>query len=154
MPATLPKVSFFHGWFLSSLNCKNCNKSCKVTQRYSSNTKSRIFEIQQHYPSLYIIVMSRTSFRGNLYSIVCLNIKELLARSRRHIWSLGDSNGIRTHNHLVHKLTLNHLDKLANLAKWLSARLRTKWLRVRIQFLSLSFPMNQATIAAIIIRVT
>ena len=29
--------------------------------------------------------MSRTSFRVNLQSRVCLNVKELLARSRRHI---------------------------------------------------------------------
>ena len=36
---------------------------------------------------------------------------------------LSDSNGIRTHNHLVRKRTLNHL---ASLAKWLSFRLRTK----------------------------
>ena len=42
----------------------------------------------------------------------------------------GDSNGIRTHNHLVCK-------KLAFLAKWLSVRLRTKWLWVRIPLLTL-----------------
>ena len=30
-------------------------------------------------------VMSRTSFRVNLHSKVCLNVKELLAPSRRHI---------------------------------------------------------------------
>ena len=60
-----------------------------------------------------MIVMSRTSFRVNPHSIVCLNVKELLARSRRHIWSLSDSNEIRTHNHLVRKQTLNHLAKLA-----------------------------------------
>ena len=51
--------------------------------------------------------------------------------------SLSDSNGIRTHNHLVCKQTLNHLAKLASLAKWLSIRLRTKWLWVRIPLLSL-----------------
>ena len=34
----------------------------------------------------------------------CLNVKELLARSRRDNWSLNDNNGIRTHNHLVRKL--------------------------------------------------
>ena len=39
---------------------------------------------------------------------------------------LSDSNGIRTHNHLVRKRTLKHLVKLASLAKWLSVRLRTK----------------------------
>ena len=34
---------------------------------------------------LYVIIMSRTSFRVNPHSIVCLNVKELLPRSRRHI---------------------------------------------------------------------
>ena len=85
----------------------------------------------------YVIIMSHTSFRVNPHSIVCLNVKELLAQRRRHIWSLSDSNEIRTHNHLVHKQTLNHLAKLASLAKWLSVRLRTKWLWVRITLLSL-----------------
>ena len=33
------------------------------------------------------------------------------------IWCLSNSNGIRTHNHLVHKQTLNHLAKIF---KWLS----------------------------------
>ena len=66
--------------------------------------------------------MSHTSFAVNLQSIVCLNVKELLARSRHHIWSLSDSNGIRTHNHLVHKRTPNHLAKLA---KWLSCAVST-----------------------------
>ena len=32
--------------------------------------------------SLYAIIMSRTSFRVNPHSIACLNVKELLARSR------------------------------------------------------------------------
>ena len=58
---------------------------------------------------LYVIIMSRTSFRVNPHSIVCLNVKELLTRGRHHIWSLSDSNEIRsTHNHLVRKRTLNH----------------------------------------------
>ena len=47
--------------------------------------------------------MSRTSFRVNLHSIMCLNVKELLAQSRCHIWTLSDSNGIWTHNHLIRK---------------------------------------------------
>ena len=42
-----------------------------------------------------------------------LNVKELLARNRRYTWSLSESNGIRTHNHLVLKQTLNHLAKMA-----------------------------------------
>ena len=62
--------------------------------------------------------MSRTSFRVTLHSTVCLNVKELLAQSRRHIWNLSDTNGIRTYNHWVGTRTLNDLAKLA---KWLSS---------------------------------
>ena len=52
---------------------------------------------------------------STLYS--CLNVKDILARSRHGIWSLSDFNWTRTHNHLVHKRALNHLAKLVN---WLS----------------------------------
>ena len=45
---------------------------------------------------LYVIIMSRASFRVNPHPIVCLNVKELLAQSRRHIWNLSDSNEIRS----------------------------------------------------------
>ena len=65
---------------------------------------------------LYVIIMSRTNFRVNPHTIVCLNDKELLARSRHEIWSLSDCNWTQTHNRLVHKRTINHLAKLA---KWL-----------------------------------
>ena len=76
---------------------------------------------------LHVIIMSRTSFRVNPHSTVCLNVKELLARSRPHIWSWSD---------LIHKRTLNHFAKLA---KWLSIRLRTKWLWVRIPLFKIRF---------------
>ena len=66
---------------------------------------------------VYVVIMSRASLTVNIYSLVFLNVKERLARSRHHIRSLTDSNGIRTHNHLVRKRTLNYLAKLA---KWLS----------------------------------
>ena len=62
---------------------------------------------------MYIIIISRTSFRVNLQYIVCLNVKKLLAWSRDHTWSSSDSNMIRTQNHLVRKETLNYLCKLA-----------------------------------------
>ena len=52
----------------------------------------------------------------------CLNVKELLPRSRREIWSLSDCNWIWNHHHLVHERTLNHLAKLV---KWLSCVVRT-----------------------------
>ena len=64
---------------------------------------------------LYVILISRTSFGVNPQSIVFLNVKELLARCRRHIWSLNNSDEIRTDNHLVRNRTLNHLAKLP---KW------------------------------------
>ena len=43
----------------------------------------------------------------------CLGVQELLAQNRRNIWSLSDSNGIRTHNHLVRKWPLNHSNAVA-----------------------------------------
>ena len=88
-------------------------------------------------PTLYVNIIPRTSFIVNLHSVVCLNVRELITRSRRHVWSLSDSSGIRTHKHLVRKRTLNHLVKLA---KWLGVRLRTKRLWVRIPLLSLILP--------------
>ena len=57
--------------------------------------------------------MSRTRFRVNPHSS-CLNVKELLARSRREIGSLSDCNRTRTRSHLVYKRTLKHLAKLAH----------------------------------------
>ena len=74
---------------------------------------------------------------STLYS--CLNVKEILAQSRRKIWSLSDCNWIWTHNHLVRKRTLNHL---ADLAKWLSVPLRTNCLWVRVQLQSLNYARN------------
>ena len=64
--------------------------------------------------------MSRTRFRVNLHNLH--NIKRLLARNKRDIWSLSDSNKIQTHKHLVRKQTLNHLPKLA---KWWSCVVST-----------------------------
>ena len=47
---------------------------------------------------------------STLYS--CLNIKVLLAWSKRKIWSLSDWNWTGTQNPVVRKWTLNHLAKL------------------------------------------
>ena len=45
---------------------------------------------------LYVIIISRTHYRfqseSTLYS--CLNVREILARNRRDICGLSDSNGI------------------------------------------------------------
>ena len=55
-------------------------------------------------------VMYTFQSESTLYSF--LNVKELLARSRREIWRLSDCNWTRTQNHLVRKQTFNHLAKL------------------------------------------
>ena len=61
------------------------------------------------------------AFQSECTLYICLNVKELLARNRRDIWSLSE--------HIV-KCT-------ASLAKWLSVRLRIKWLWVRVPLQSL-----------------
>ena len=109
-------------WYITSNSIKNY----LIINRRFLSTKN-----QTYLKILYVIFMSRTSFRVNPHSKVCLNVKELLAQSRHLIRSLSESNEIRTHSHLVRKQTLSHL------AKWLSIRLRTKWLLIRISLLSL-----------------
>ena len=74
------------------------------------------------YIWLHVIIMSRTSFRVHRYSIVLMNVKELLAPRRRHIWNSSDSKEMLTDNHWVRKGILNHLPKLA---KWLSCVVST-----------------------------
>ena len=62
---------------------------------------------------LYLIIVSRTRFRLNPYSIVCLNVKELFAQGIHTIWKLSGRNEIRIHQHLVRNRTLTHLTKPA-----------------------------------------
>ena len=47
---------------------------------------------------------------STLYS--CMNVKEFLARNKRDICSLSDSNGIRIQNYIVSKRTFSHSSKL------------------------------------------
>ena len=65
----------------------------------------------------YILLSSPCMFHSEPTLYAFLNVKKFCARNRCDIWSLSDSNGIWTHNHLVPKQTLNHLAKLS---KWLS----------------------------------
>ena len=62
------------------------------------------------------------AFQSESTLYICLNVKELLARSSRKICRWSDSNWTRTYNHLVLKETFNHL---AQLAMWLSCVLST-----------------------------
>ena len=74
-------------------------------------------EIQDYYVQLtnFIKTVSYHHVKyefQNPHTIVSLNVKELLAQSRLHIWSLIGRSMILTRNHLVRKQTLNHLAKL------------------------------------------
>ena len=77
---------------------------------------------------------ARYTFQRESTLYICLNVKELLALSRRKIWSFSDCNWTWTHNHSVHKWTLNHLAKLA---KWLSCVVSTN-LCITFDFMFLS----------------
>ena len=57
-------------------------------------------------------------FQSESTLYTCLNVKELLARSRHHIWSLSDSNWTRTQYHLVRKRTLEEYSR--NTRVWLN----------------------------------
>ena len=71
---------------------------------------------------MYVLMVSRTSFCVSAHFIVCLNVKKLLTRRRRHIWSLSKSKETGTHNKLVCERTLKNL---AQLAKWFSCVVST-----------------------------
>ena len=65
---------------------------------------------------------SRKCFFGD-WGAVLRNLSGIVSIA----WNYSDCNWTRTHNHLVHKRTLNHLANhlafQASLAKWLSIRL-------------------------------
>ena len=86
---------------------------------------------------LYVIIMSCTRWIYTHESTLCScgNVKKLLPLNRCDIRCLSDSNGIRTHPQLACKRTVNSLAKLTT-DQWLSIRLWTKYLWVRIATLS------------------
>ena len=104
----------------------------KLQCMYCFYAEAHLKSSQKLHPSetkKYLVLLTVCSYHvtyafqteSTLHS--CLNVKELLARSRREIWSLIDCNWTRNHNHLVHKRTLNNLAKLA---RWVSVCLWTK----------------------------
>ena len=59
----------------------------------------------------FLLIMSHPRFRVNVHCS-CLNIKGLLDRNRRDIWTLSNCSRSQFHNHLFHKRMLNHLAPL------------------------------------------
>ena len=115
--------SDFNDW-AKCIIYENFNVNCMISisqKRQKLKRRKWLFFVVCFYHVTYVFQSEST-----LYS--CLNVKELLAGNRRDIWNLSGCNGTRTHKHLVRKRILNHLAKLAKL----SARLRTKWLWVRV----------------------
>ena len=97
----------------------NWRRKFKWLQLDSNLQTGQIIELCCEYLSVRLTVCSyhvTYAFQSKSTLHSCLNVKELLARSRGKIWSLSDCNWTRTHNHLVRKRTLSHLAKLA---KWL-----------------------------------
>ena len=73
----------------------------------------------------------RYAFQSESTLYICLNVKELLPRSRCEIWSFIDCHWTRSQNDLVRKWTLNHLAKLACSTPF------AVWVRVQLQSLKL-----------------
>ena len=113
---------------VASNSCVYCTISIEmvvtVLQKNKNKMSSKILLACKTSTVCYCHFTYAFQSESTLYR--CLNVKELLARNKCDIWSLIDCNRTRTYNHLVHKRTLNHLAKLASLAKCLSVRLWIK----------------------------
>ena len=71
------------------------------------NFSSFFFSFESYWGLTVCSYYVTDAFQSEFTIYSCLNVKEFLARNRCDIWSLIDCNGTRTHNHLVHKQTLN-----------------------------------------------
>ena len=101
------------GIFLSNNNQINLYRMTELCCEYLSVQCIWLYVINYY-------VMYAFQGESTLYSYP--NVKQFLVQNRPYIWSLSDSNVIRSHNHSVCKRTLNHLAKLA---KWLSCVVST-----------------------------
>ena len=66
-----------------------------------------------------MLLSTQERISESIDKVFCLIFNKLLARYRRVIRNLSDSNGFRIHSHLVCKQTFNNFAKLANLSIWL-----------------------------------
>ena len=115
---------YYYGWKIHLCSHRALGRRCiQLTNSWQLFFRVLISEDHIAFPTPILIgcfEMAVCSYyvtkvfpsESTLYSY--LNVKELLVRSRRHIWKLTDCNGTRTHNHLVCEGTLNHLAKLAS----------------------------------------
>ena len=99
------KHKFFHVSIVKKCLITDINKIFYIRLKYG-------LLIQGSFDLTVCFYYVTYAFQGESTFYSCLNAKELLARSRREIWSLSICNWTRTHNHFVHKRTLNHLTKV------------------------------------------
>ena len=66
-----------------------------------TSNKRRLNGKSKNLHCMFLSCHVRVSELIHLYS--CLNVKELIARSRREIWTLSDCNWTRSQNHLIRK---------------------------------------------------
>ena len=105
---------------------------------------SLFWKLWEFHLSCKTWISNRRNLKWKYFSNASFNMifhnsfyRKLLLRFSDHFSNVNiASNGIRTHNHLVRKRTLNHLAKLAG---WLCVRLQTKWCGFESRYCNLSF---------------
>ena len=111
---------------LNSLSA-NPEKWSNTLKQFVGNLPTNFLSVFDHFMNLALKGLKSLS-RKIVSTTVFIFIT--MENYKEHV----NGKGIRTHNHLVRKRILSHLDSLA---KWLSVPLRTKWLWVRIPLQSL-----------------
>ena len=104
-------------WSLS-----NCNRTWSHSDLALKLTLNHLVKLAKWLSVLWVLISTvyftvcschvMYAFQREFTLYVCMNVKKLLARNWRHIWSSSDCNGTRNHIHLVPKRALNHLTKL------------------------------------------
>ena len=125
--------------FLKRFTYLHCFKSVQIRSfsgRYIPifGLNTEIYSINLRIQSEYgkIRILKRLKSKFSKFAIVPRKVQR-----GKTIEVICDCNRTQTHNHLVHKRKLNPVITPASLGNWLSVRLQTKWLRVRISWQSL-----------------
>ena len=114
-------MELIEDWHVTVPTLKNWkdNKIVRTWSRHST-TFPKIFQLcviwviwLNYFIVCYYHVTYEFQSKSTIYS--CLNIKELFARNRCHIWSLSDCNKIQTHSNLVCKKTFSQTGQMIEL---------------------------------------
>ena len=89
----------------------------KATLNHLASRNKSLSRVQSTYiHSVFDRMLSSCQVRISqwMHTLGLPQYQQALFRNRRHIISLSDTKGTRTHNHLIWKQTLNHFVKLTN----------------------------------------